>query len=668
MAVNAEEYRKYERDRKRTQRARRPAAPREFVGVDGEGGDINGRHRYLLLRAGAHYVENPRELGPIDCLDFLSSLPHGPLYISYYFDYDVTMICRGLPPSRIKRLLDREGRGKAKDGTRLNQPLPVDVAGGLYQIDYLPRKFFKVRKWLGDAEGYTKWIEISDISAFFQCSFVKALKDWEVTDAETLAQIERGKARRSDFEALTDETRAYNQAEVNLLADLATRFRDVCQDVGYSPAKWQGPGYLAVAMFRAHDIPKTRDLPPAPTEIWEAANAAYYGGRFEITGVGPVQGPVYQYDINSAYPDAIQKLPCLRHSTWAEGIVDGARYVLLNGTFAPKSEAMLYGLPIRDEDGGIYFPAFGGGWYWQHEIKEARHQSFTVKRAYSVIEACECVPFSWVPEVYAERLTLGKTAKGKILKLALNSLYGKMAQSIGGAPYANPVYASLITSMTRAKLMSAVHSSLSCSLGICGDDAYMLATDALFVSHHLPLAVSKNLGEWDLETHEAGMFIIQPGVYFTSDLAKPKTRGLPQRVVVENLDRFRAAFQDLLNVGDPTPVAVKLSTFIGLRQAFHRNKPEQAGTWVKPCDRNPAECEAKPCCSKSVSFLWEAKRSAVTLDMQGETALRPLPIRGAPGLASVPYSREIGRWRELDRLDYWDQPDFGSDTFREGED
>lgn len=669
-----EEFREYNRNRQRALRAKNPPSPKPFVGVDGEGGTIRGRHLYFLLRAGDYHVENTSGLTPTDCLDFLSRLPNDAIYISYYFDYDVTMICRALSENRLRRLLDREGRSYAKDGTRLRQPFPVDIEDGAFQIDYLPRKFFKVRRRVdaptsvAEAEtSYSKWVEISDISAFFQCSFVKALTDWEITDDETLAAIQQGKDGRSNFGRLTEDTRRYNALECVLLANLGERFREVCTDVGYSPAKWQGPGYLAVAMFRAHGIPKTRDLPAVHPDVWEAANAAYYGGRFEVTGVGPVRGPIYQYDINSAYPDAIRRLPCLIHSRFVEEIRDDVRYTLQYGEFTPNRESMLYSFPIRDRDGGIYFPGTGAGWYWGHEIAAAIHQDFIPVRGYSLVETCECRPFHWVPEVYQQRITLGKTARGKILKLGLNSLYGKTAQSIGGAPYANPVYASLITSLTRTKLMEAVHSSPACALGLCGQDVYMLATDAVFTGSQLPLPVSKDLGEWDLETHPDGMFIIQPGVYFTSDPGKPKTRGLPQRVVVANAEKFRRAFQDLANIGDATPVPVCIQSFTGLRQALHRNKLETAGTWVQACEAPRQNCGERPCCVKQVSFDWKSKRDTVTLELRDETAIRPLPIRGMQGLVSVPYSKEIGRWRELEKVDYWDQPDFGSDTFREGD-
>src|SRR4051812_13939259 len=198
--MNTTEYRTYERERKRAYRASKPKTPRQFVGVDGEGGNLpDGRHVYLLLRAGGRTLETQQPLTSFQCLDFLSSLRGGFEYVSYFFDYDVTMICRDLGIDRVARLLDREGRGHAKDGTKLRQVMPVDVHGSTFQIDYLPRKFFKVRKRDPHAEnGWSRWVTISDVGTFFQQAFLKSIDQWGVGQRYR-EQIEQGKALRSSF-------------------------------------------------------------------------------------------------------------------------------------------------------------------------------------------------------------------------------------------------------------------------------------------------------------------------------------------------------------------------------------------------------------------------------------------------------------------------------------
>src|ERR1700760_3737709 len=103
----------YERERKRRYRSKTGGTTRKalrpFVGVDGEGGNVP-HHEYLLLRAGNAKLETGRPLTSLECLAFLSDLPSDKSYVGYFFDYDVTMILRGLPEERIRRLVTAEGR------------------------------------------------------------------------------------------------------------------------------------------------------------------------------------------------------------------------------------------------------------------------------------------------------------------------------------------------------------------------------------------------------------------------------------------------------------------------------------------------------------------------------------------------------------------------------
>ncbi len=54
--------------------AKRQAArevPMRFVAIDGEGMDVDGEHRYVLLGVGSHQVENPNGLTWQEIFDFL---------------------------------------------------------------------------------------------------------------------------------------------------------------------------------------------------------------------------------------------------------------------------------------------------------------------------------------------------------------------------------------------------------------------------------------------------------------------------------------------------------------------------------------------------------------------------------------------------------------------
>jgi hypothetical protein len=665
-----EKRRAYNRERKADYREIRGQGLRgkPFIGVDGEGGnDAEGHHQYYLLTAGEWRLVTGKPLTAQDCLGFLAKLPPDAYYVGYFFDYDVTMILRGLPPNKIDRLFDREGRTKVVAPGR-EYTYPVDWHG--FQIDYLPHKEFKVRRFTGldplDKPTYSHWVVINDVGTFFQCSFVKALTQWEVATPEEMETIATGKDMRADFGNLTNDIIEYNALEIVLLQKLMTAFREVCEEIGYVPARWQGPGNLASAMLKHHGVTKSKLL-DIPLDVLEAAGAAYYGGRFETTISGTQHGPIFAYDINSAYPDALTHLPCLVHGVW-EALpgdrweeVRGQALYLAHGAYRLDPEGArypaLFNFPHRTKQGSIYYPAKGSGWYWSVEIEQSAHQIFTPDTIYVYRNNCECAPFDWVPPIYDMRIALGKTKKGGILKLGLNSIYGKMAQSIGAAPYANPIWAGLITALTRAKL-----SSISHYPGIISPNDHtappeclcrqvmMYATDAVFSTVRLHvfktgkrkgimderrIVPSKKLGDWDLTTHEM-LHIIQPGLYFTSygRHMPPKTRGVPRQKVVDRMEDFLAVSTELaygrIKIAEAY-IEVALKQFIGLRIANHRGRLDLAGEWLEV--------------TKKVSYDWGNKRNKLGVPLLG-SRVKPTITTGPyhqDAGESTPYSKDIGR-------------------------
>ena len=615
-----------------------------FCGIDGEGGNIPDPdalfgtvHSYLLLRAGEFKLENPAGLDFYQCADFLCELPRNRIYVGYFFDYDVTMMLKSLPQERVQRIFDRSKRSV---GGRI---LPVDY--GPYQLDYLPHKEFKVRKNGGP------WFVVSDVGQFFQSTFLKTLEKWGIGTEEQREMIRVGKAQRADFTGVTDEIRAYNALEILLLEQLMSEFRSVCIDTGYVPRKWQGPGYLAAAMLAHHGIPKRKDIPIMMNdEFRKLANDAYYGGRFETTAVGPVLGPVYQYDINSAYPSVLRGLPCLTHGSWRRvrelpdsGLWFGQVY------FNNPSAHLLYSFPIRTKEGNIYYPREGNGVYWSTEIEAAQragtHVAFATGWVYE--KHCECRWFDFVDDYYARRLALGKSNKGTVLKLAGNSIYGKLAQSIGYAPYANPIWAGLITAGCRSKIIDAYTQA--------PDHTYMIATDGIFTAKKLDLSVTTALGDWEETVHDDGIFIVQPGIYYVSG-GDVKTRGVERGRINQKREDFEAAWRQFVEShGENYTVTVPVDNFITARQAIARRRWAICGTWEKD--------------TRDISFDWSIKRQR-TMGINTAQGMRTVPHRGKRDLFSFGYDKLIGgetrealwqRWKdpgliEKERME--EQPDW----------
>ena len=228
---------------------------------------------------------------------------------------------------------------------------------------------------------------------------------------------------------------------------------------------------------------------------------------------------------------------------------------------------------------------------------------------------CEHRLFDFIPPLYAERKRLGKSGRGMVLKLGLNSLYGKLAQSVGAAPWANPIYAGLITSLVRARLIDDY-------TRVGNDKCVMLATDGVFYQLDAPdgYDTGTELGQWEEKIHDDGCFIIQPGLYFvSSEMGEPKTRGVPQRAVARMFTNFSDAWLREMSV--PVPV----HTFTGLRLAAARNKLDTAGQWVDGY--------------KDVAFDWRTKR--VKDRLYYDRGWKTLPIEG--GATTVPYGKMIGK-------------------------
>ena len=678
------------------------------------------RHEYLLLRAGDEYIYTGKPLSTWECLAFLADLPpnddRGKVgkrdYISYFFDYDTTMIIRDLTETKARRLLygrqmyclqdkcqgqcyryvsdaDNEGHCKCEHTvSEHNKPrigghgqvFPVDVYapdGAHYEIDYLPGKEFKVRR-----AGAKQFVTISDMGTFFQQKFLTALFEWEIGTPEQRQIVSDGKMSRGAFTDMTDTEIEYNRIECVLLESLADEFRDACIAVGGElskrklpitllPDKFQGPGRLAVAMLASAGMPKSKDL-NLPDEIMPFANAAYYGGRFEAPAIGYIAPPegVYEYDRNSAYPYAMLSLPCLQisHGEWValkKPPVDGSVWIA-QIHFKGREDAHIYGLPVRDQTAGtVYFPREGNGIYWGIEIEAAKRLGTEIETTgpiYGYQQKCSCKPFDWVSQVYCARFQFkGKTKK--VIKLGINSLYGKQAQSIGEPPYANPVYAGMITAHMRAGLLDAVADMRS------DRNVMMFATDALFVSERLDLPgigtaettcpncgnAHKVLGEWDDEGSPFRyLFTIQPGLYHL-DGSTAKTRGIPLSKFVSYMDDFQDAWQALpirLALGgdewEVPAVRIPINTFRTARYALHIGRWDTSGQWFNA--------------TGAYSFNWLTKRSANAEqiyheDDEGGSMILPAPRSGGPNLITRYYEKAIGGWAEGEgRLIYDGQP------------
>lgn len=609
-------YREYNNERGRTKL-------RPFIGVDGEGGLVDGRHEYLLLRVGEHLLyRDSKPLRTVDILRWLTSLPNEGIHVGYGFDYDVTMILRDWPQEKLRELFDRDAR-KTENGRGY-----VPVAHNGFLVEYLPRKHFRVSRFAA-GEG-RKWFTVHDSIGFYQSSFVQALEAWNIGTPEERDAIRDMKLKRSEFTDATADEIEYNRRECVMLAELLSALRDATREAGYIITSYEGAGCLAQAMLTKHKAPVRVEWPEG---LERASRAAYYGGRFEISRIGNVAN-VHEYDLASAYPWAMRELPCLEHGYWVNEYQHNNRMMVCRVEFATSKPWGPF--PFRDPDGTILYPMHGEGWYWMPEVAEADGAGgmVNVKEAWSFMQECDHKPFEWIADVYAERQRIGKGSKGKVLKLGMNSLYGKMAQSVGQPRFASSVYAGYITSRVRAVMAN-----------ICSrypDNVVMVATDGIYLdceitSYGRPIVEvgsAAPLGAWE---HQAfpDMFLVKPGIYFTSDGAKVKTRGVPRWQLDAKRDELVKAWKTDALAGE---VTIERTQFVGARMATMQNAPERLGQWLP----------------QSITLSYDSNSSKREFFDDGRSRL------WHRSGVSTPYKKSFGvqlaaeaLWEDLDTLEQW---------------
>jgi hypothetical protein len=219
----------------------------------------------------------------------------------------------------------------------------------------------------------------------------------------------------------------------------------------------------------------------------------------------------------------------------------------------------------------------GRGWYWRPEVAVAVKHWRRYVRIHSgwVFEpATDARPFATLPDLYALRAAYKAAGdpRQKALKLAMNSLYGKMAQGAGHGGkkprYQSFAWAGFVTSATRAQVTAA-----------CLQDpgaVVMIATDGIVATRPLDLTGPEGLGGWDHEPADK-LAAYQPGLYARWSNADQyvRTRGLaPADVDWEALEALWTAQRT------DAVYEASVRSFIGLHLALARGKPETRCRWV----------------------------------------------------------------------------------------
>lgn len=542
----------------------------DFLVWDGEGCNIGGsskpQHYVLFGASNGEYVCSD-DLTWKDCLGLILRVGRenpDKWHVAYAFNYDVNMIVRHFSIKNLKFLQDN---GYCYIGD--------------YRIAFRPGKQFTVtRYWKEQGKKKYESVTIYDVFSFFHTSMLRAAEN--ILGKENIPElVYEGKAMRGEFkyEELMSVVFPYWQAEGLVMRDMMRKFKDMLYTADLQITKWYGPGALANHVLRRENIQDF--MFPSNADVITASQYAYAGGRFELFKVGRYVGPVYSYDINSAYPTAISKLPCLAHGRWVHHHGRPSRFVqfgvyhvrLASGGMFEKTPGPVF---LRDSQQRIYFPWRVEGWYWTPEAFHLRGNPEVTWIEYWEFErGCEHIPFAWVQEIYDKRKQWKREGNQAelALKLTLNSLYGKMAQRVGWNEKKNLPprwhqleWAGWVTSYTRAALYEKIREAGN---GIVG-----VETDGIYTTTDLGIEDSQQLGGWEVKQYDEIIYI-QSGFYWLRSGKKwtTKVRGFdPGSISLESVREYLKTIEP----GESRwPELVGTTTrFVGLGSALARKSPK----------------------------------------------------------------------------------------------
>jgi hypothetical protein len=606
-------------DRERMRRIRDKVKKR-FIAWDGEGSHVeDGEPQpYMLFgNSDGQYVKG-RQLQTAQCLNLILRSPKDAIHFGFAFGYDVNQILTDLDYRALWVLKEKN-----------------NVVWNGYHLQYIPGKWFQVRRVLKD-ERITR--KIYDVFHFFNRALVDVLDEYKMGTEEERKFLREQKENRPDFtyEEIQEVIR-YWKLEGRLMVELMTQFREWVNDAGFRPTSWHGPGAVARSMLKQRKVKlaklDTRELCP---EVWMAARYGFSGGRFQQWLAGFYDGEVYNYDIHSAYPYAIQFLPNLATGKFSHNSrVDRSKisrdrfciYHIKYDAYKYEGKDRSYfdkcrprPLFRRLKDDAIFWPETVEGWYWSPEAELVKDDP-----AAEFIEAWEFKddgtrPLAFIADVYKQR-ELAKSLGRAIeygFKLAMNSAYGQFAQRAGWEnqkppgppPFHQLEWAGYVTSMCKAMVHKVACYAYDMG-GLITIDTDGIYSTVQIPDHILPNGIGDELGQWE-EAKYQGMLIWQNGFYWlkkNGEWSKARSRGAPRGKV--DIDAAWDALAALNLQNHKSPISYKKMQYIGFRQAMKQPGLKWRSWTPVPTEvafggkgkmyHCPSQCKA---CKPNLPFKW----------------------------------------------------------------
>lgn len=442
----------------------------------------------------------------------------------YNLDYDATVILKLLGKEILSTYTSRKGFR-----FKYNQ----------YSFYYIPKKTLRISK------GKHSWA-FFDIAQFY--NFMPLQKAYETNIKKLPESYLKMKGKRAEFtprfyKRCRKQVRQYCIDDCIFTKELSENWIKLCGDAfGFYCKRYLSSGYLAekVLINYGVQVPYFKDL---PYDLQEFAYNSYFGGRFEMIQRGFI-GEAYLYDINSAYPYALTKVPDITKGSWRFGIRQIHENAIL-GFFKihVKYDTCEYlpALPFMRKTLAGESLIFPSGEFVTfatlEELKQVDPKNYKILESWQYFDDNPTYPFKeFVETFYRKRQELKSqnNPQEKAVKIVLNALYGKMG---GRKPKMsnlfNPVIFAFITGHTRAQLFKFVKDNN------LEKDVVAFATDSVCCTKKLDID-SKELGSLSFDKYGKDVLYVQNGFYrFDSKWAQRGLGNLKNKEIehVETIER-----------------------------------------------------------------------------------------------------------------------------------
>lgn len=424
-----------------------------------------------------------------------------------------------------------------------------------FRLTYLDKKFFSI---ITESNHHFYYY---DLYNFLDTSLDKASKKFLNDQKKDDVDSSRLNIDVKYWIEEKKKIREYCIYDALLTKKLADYFWDLLyKHMNYTPKRPFSKGKLSEEYFLSRCyIPTINDFvfcediekKSLGVNVLKYAYNSYFGGRFELIKRGFFD-KVYSYDIKSAYPYQMANLIDFNLGEWKEtekihsNAYEGFYYCEIE-----TKEAYFSPIVYKIHDLNLY----PNGKFKQYLIKseiDFINNNFD-NTSIKIIKGYEFYPKELKYPLKDEIEFLYKWKESEkdediryVVKIILNSLYGKTIQTVGDGHRTgklfNPIYASIITAKTRIKLLDLALQNPS--------EIIMFSTDGVHTTKPFKVPKSPKLGDFGKDFFGEGVYIMSD-VYnvWNETKTKNRLRGF-SLTSVKDIDSAGILLRDILNTMD----------------------------------------------------------------------------------------------------------------------